>query len=117
MPLRHAAAVQVGVSLSLQQLRVLCNGLLGKGNEFHYKELKSLVAASLASTVTNVQDAMAIVLRVIKSKDMSTHTLFNMMDTSKKVPSLSKRLSSASRSLIFAGSNQSKRVCWWLGAL
>ncbi len=44
-----------------------------------------MVAATLASAVTNVQDAMVIVLRVIKNRDMSTHTLFNMMDTSKKV--------------------------------
>ncbi len=76
---------QAGATLSLQQLSVLCTGPLGKSNEFRYKELKSLVAASLASTVTNVQDAMAVVLRVIKNRDMSTHTLFNMMDISKKV--------------------------------
>jgi hypothetical protein len=76
---------QVGVTLSLQQLDVLCTAPLGKSNEFRYKELKSMVTASLASSVTNVQDAMAIVLRVIKNKDMSTHTLFSMMDTSKKV--------------------------------
>ena len=75
---------QVGVTLSLQQLDVLCTAPLGKSNEFRYKELKSMVTASLASSVTNVQDAMAIVLRVIKNKDMSTHTLFNMMDASKK---------------------------------
>jgi len=76
---------QVGVSLSLQQLDVLCSAPIGKNKEFRYKELKSMVTASLASSVTNVQDAMALVLRVIKNKDMSTHTLFSMMDTSKKV--------------------------------
>ena len=73
------------MSLSLQQLDVLCCAPLGKCNEFRYQELKSMVTASLAASVTNVQDAMTIVLRVIKNKDMSTHTLFNMMDNSKKV--------------------------------
>ena len=34
--------------------------------------------------MTNVQDAMMIVLRVIKNKDMSTHTMFQMMDANKK---------------------------------
>ena len=76
---------QVGVSLSLQQLNVLCSGPFGRNNEFAYAELKSNVAASLATTVTNVQAAMTVVLRVIKNRDMSTHTLFNMMDSSKKV--------------------------------
>jgi hypothetical protein len=85
MQSHHTAPRQVGVSFSLQQLNVLCSGPLGKNNEFKYKELKSMVAATLASAVTNVQDAMVIVLRVIKNRDMSTHTLFNMMDTSKKV--------------------------------
>ncbi len=74
------------MSLSLQHLNVLCSSPFGKNKEFRYNDLKAAVTASLASTVTNVQDAMAIVLRVIKNKDMSTHTLFSMMDTSKKVP-------------------------------
>ncbi len=76
------------MSLSLQHLNVLCSPPFGKSKEFRYNELKASVTASLASSVANVQDAMAIVLRVIKNKDMSTHTLFSMMDTSKKVPSL-----------------------------
>jgi 3-dehydroquinate dehydratase len=83
---RNAAKLlQVGASMSLQQLNVLCSAPFGRSNEFAYAELKSNVAASLASTVTNVHAAMTIVLRVIKNRDMSTHTLFNMMDASKKV--------------------------------
>ena len=101
---------QVGVSLSLQQLSVLCVGPLGKSNEFRYKELKSLVAASLASTVTNVQDAMAVVLRVIKNRDMSTHTLFNMMDISKKVRGLHAATAQAALTAAQARINRSEFI-------
>jgi hypothetical protein len=56
-----------------------------------------------------VQDAIALVLRVIKHKDMSTHTLFSMMDTSKKVCCIRSR-----RCCCFAypvsDTNQSQRV-------
>jgi hypothetical protein len=100
----------VGASLSLQQLNVLCSAPFGRSNEFAYAELKSNVAASLASTVTNVHAAMTIVLRVIKNRDMSTHTLFSMMDSSKKVllPQLPPQ-APASRCLI-SGAHQPQRV-------